>query len=73
VGQGAQISTLDFSRIVVPMETELGEMTVHLAVREMDQANVVNIGPLVASPKATSSGSKTQETDPSSTHHGSTK
>lgn len=48
VGEGAQISTLDFSRIVVPMGTELGELTVHLAVREVEQTNTVNIGPLVA-------------------------
>jgi chemotaxis protein CheX len=34
IGQGIQISTLDFSRIVVPIQTELGNMTVHLALRE---------------------------------------
>ncbi len=32
-GTGLQISTLDFSRIVVPLQTELGEMVVHLALR----------------------------------------
>jgi chemotaxis protein CheX len=48
VGAGAQISTLDFSRIVVPLETKVGQMEVHLAVREVVQGNIVNVGPLVA-------------------------
>ncbi len=34
IGKGAQISTLDFSRIVVPLDTTAGQMVVHLAVRE---------------------------------------
>ena len=34
VGKGVQVSTLDFPRIVVPFETDLGRMTVHLALRE---------------------------------------
>ena len=34
IGKGAQISTLDFSRIVVPLQTRAGEMVVHLAIRE---------------------------------------
>lgn len=33
-GKGVQISTLDFPRIVVPLETNLGSLTVHLALRE---------------------------------------
>lgn len=33
-GAGIQISTLDFPRVVVPLKTELGEITVHLALRE---------------------------------------
>ncbi|MEN4010537.1 MAG: chemotaxis protein CheX [Chloroflexota bacterium] len=33
-GKGVQISTLDFPRIVVPLETNLGMLTVHLALRE---------------------------------------
>lgn len=33
-GRDVKISTLDFSRIVVPLKTELGTMEVHLAVRE---------------------------------------
>ena len=52
VGQGAQISTLDFSRIVVPFATELGDIIVHLAVRENEPGSLVNIGPLVASIKS---------------------
>jgi chemotaxis protein CheX len=34
LGRGVQVSTLDFPRIVVPLETELGRMGVHLALRE---------------------------------------
>lgn len=52
IGQDAQISTLDFSRIAVPFTTELGEIIVHLAVRENDTGSMMNIGPLVASIKA---------------------
>jgi len=33
-GEGITISTLDFPRVVVPLKTELGEITVHLALRE---------------------------------------
>lgn len=33
-GQGVTISTLDFARVVVPLTTELGEISVHLALRE---------------------------------------
>jgi chemotaxis protein CheX len=33
-GEGIQISTLDFPRVVVPLTTDLGEITVHLALRE---------------------------------------
>jgi len=33
-GKGIQVSTLDFSRIVVPLTSELGIITVHLAMRE---------------------------------------
>jgi chemotaxis protein CheX len=34
IGSGVQISTLDFPRIVVPLTTEMGNMTIHLALRE---------------------------------------
>jgi chemotaxis protein CheX len=33
-GKGIQISTLDFPRVLVPLETAQGPMTVHLALRE---------------------------------------
>ena len=33
-GRGIKISTLDFSRIVVPLTTDIGEIMVHLALRE---------------------------------------
>lgn len=34
IGKGVQISTLDFPRIVVPLTCELGEIVIHLALRE---------------------------------------
>ena len=33
-GEGIQISTLDFPRVVVQLKTEMGDITVHLALRE---------------------------------------
>lgn len=35
-GRDIQISTLDFPRIVVPLKTEIGDILVHLALRESD-------------------------------------
>ena len=34
MGNGIEISTLDFPRIVVPLETQFGMFTTHLALRE---------------------------------------
>jgi chemotaxis protein CheX len=34
IGNGIEISTLDFHRIVVPLETQFGAFTVHIALRE---------------------------------------
>lgn len=34
IGSGIKISTLDFPRIVVPLETQFGFFTAHLALRE---------------------------------------
>jgi len=33
-GKGAKVSMVDFSRVVVPLTTEAGRITVHLALRE---------------------------------------
>jgi chemotaxis protein CheX len=33
-GKGVTISTLDFPRIVVPLTSEVGQVVVHLAIRE---------------------------------------
>lgn len=33
-GKGVQVSTVDFQRVVVPLQTELGLLVVHLALRE---------------------------------------
>jgi len=40
LGSSIQISTLDFPRIVVPLHTDLGSITVHLALRENPTATV---------------------------------
>ncbi|MEN4010538.1 MAG: chemotaxis protein CheX [Bellilinea sp.] len=34
LGSGASISTLDYPRLVVPLLTEVGSVTIHLALRE---------------------------------------
>jgi chemotaxis protein CheX len=49
IGRGAKISTLDFSRIVVPLETKVGPLIIHLAVREVEGFNKTTMEPLVAS------------------------
>ena len=38
-GMGVKISTLDFSRIVVPLSTENGDIVIHLALRESPPGN----------------------------------
>jgi len=34
LGKGATISTLDFPRVVVPLTSNIGQVTIHLALRE---------------------------------------
>lgn len=34
IGKGSQISTLDFPRLVIPLSSEIGTITVHIALRE---------------------------------------
>ena len=52
LGKGIQISTLDFDRIIVPLNTEVGNFTVHLALREsppgMKTTNFVSTIPMQA-------------------------
>jgi chemotaxis protein CheX len=40
LGKGAVISTLEFPRLVVPLTTSIGSMTIHLALREGLQPNL---------------------------------
>jgi chemotaxis protein CheX len=40
IGKGAAISTLEYSRLVVPLTTSIGLITIHLALREEPQANL---------------------------------
>jgi chemotaxis protein CheX len=46
-GKGIQVSTLDFPRIVVPLDTHMGRLTVHLALRESMPGMPVNAQPFV--------------------------
>jgi chemotaxis protein CheX len=48
-GRGVKLSTLDFSRVVVPLTCQLGEIVVHLALRESpsDQRDSNHV-PLIA-------------------------
>jgi chemotaxis protein CheX len=34
IGRGTMLSTLDFRRIVVPLDTDVGEMSIHLSLRQ---------------------------------------
>ena len=34
IGKGASISTLEYPRLVVPLTTSIGELTIHLSLRE---------------------------------------
>jgi chemotaxis protein CheX len=40
IGKGATISTLEFPRLIVPLTTSIGPMTIHLALREGLQSNL---------------------------------
>ena len=48
IGKGVEISTLDFPRIVVPLETGLGGLTVHLALKIKPQGALQNTDALVS-------------------------
>lgn len=60
LGKGVRITTLDFGRIVVPLSTELGELVVHLAVREgaSDGRSALEVGefPELIEPQAGPAG-----------------
>ena len=47
-GHGIEVSTLDFPRIVVPLETQFGALTVHLALKIRPGAGNQNSGELAA-------------------------
>ena len=52
-GNGVEISTLDFPRIVVPLETQFGMLTVHLALREKKNGEAHLVESFISSIKAT--------------------
>lgn len=48
MGKGAIISTLDFARLIVPLNSEVGSLTIHLALREGSQRVISQGNPMVA-------------------------
>ena len=46
VGKGTLISTLDFERLQVPLETELGTIQIHLALRESKNGTAPHTPPI---------------------------
>lgn len=40
IGRGASISTLDYPRLVVPLTTKIGSLTIHLSLRENPNNNL---------------------------------
>jgi chemotaxis protein CheX len=34
IGKGATLSTLEYPRLIVPLNTSIGSLTIHLALRE---------------------------------------
>jgi len=52
MGKGAVISTLDYARLVVPLNTDVGSLIIHLALREGNQ-KVVSAGGVVAANRFT--------------------
>ena len=40
IGKGASISTLEYPRLVVPLVTNIGSLTIHLSLRENPQATL---------------------------------
>jgi chemotaxis protein CheX len=51
IGKGSQISTLDFPRLVVPLSSTLGTITVHIALREgINQSQKTSHIPVPAKP-----------------------
>lgn len=50
IGRGALISTLEYPRLVVPLDTTIGSLTIHLSLRE--NPHTVLKTPQIAVPKA---------------------
>ena len=50
IGKGASISTLEYSRLVVPLMTAIGSLTIHLSLRESNQPNLTT--PQIETPTA---------------------
>lgn len=56
IGRGASISTLEYPRLVVPLATSIGSLTIHLSLRENPQAVLKT--PQIAIPKVFESPQK---------------
>lgn len=59
-GNGVEISTLDFPRVVVPLETQFGTVTVHLALREKKIGEAHLVDNFISSMKTPASQTDTQ-------------
>lgn len=55
-GNGVEISTLDFPRIVVPLDSQYGTLTVHLALREKRAGALHSEDELILLPNRPASG-----------------
>jgi len=49
IGKGASISTLEYPRLVVPLTTSIGSLTIHLSLRENPHASLKT--PQIGTPK----------------------
>lgn len=43
IGRGRSMSTLDFKRVVIPLSTEMGRMSIHIALRENSVRSMTNL------------------------------
>lgn len=43
IGRGQSMSTLDFKRVVIPLSTEMGRMSIHIALRENSGRSMTNL------------------------------
>ncbi len=52
IGKGAVINTLDYARLIVPLNTDVGSLIIHLALRESNQ-KIISAGNVVVADRFT--------------------